>query len=291
MDVIMGLVAAVLWGATDFLVGVNARAVGIRRAVFFGQVLGLLLMGLITLMSANQLEKMLAAPVSALLLGGVAALCTVLGALSLSKAFAIGKTAVVAPLVTTYGVFTTLLAWLGGDELSLWQFLGLLICFFGVLLASSSGNKADDQGRSMSRLPVAFALLAAALYGVSFWLQGKYALPSLGPVNMLALGYAVGVIFLMPEARLIRGWSVIRPRTYATLCGASLFNLGGFSAFSWGALNGSISVVTVISTLSGGIAAVLGFFFYRERLSCFQVVGVGLVLAGAVVLHLLERPL
>lgn len=291
MDVIMGLIAAVLWGATDFLVGVNARAVGTRRAVFFGQVLGLLLMGLIILMSANQLEKMLAAPVSALLLGGVAALCTVLGALSLSKAFAIGKTAVVAPLVTTYGVFTTLLAWLGGDELSLWQLLGLLICFFGVLLASSSGNKADDQGRSMSRLPVAFALLAAVLYGVSFWLQGKYALPSLGPVNMLVLGYAVGVIFLMPKARLMRGWLVISPRTYATLCGASLFNLGGFSAFSWGALNGSISVVTVISTLSGGIAAVLGFFFYRERLSCFQVVGVSLVLAGAVVLHLLERPL
>lgn len=139
----------------------------------------------------------------------------------------------------------------------------------------------------MSRLPVVFALLAAALYGVSFWLQGKYALPSLGPVNMLALGYAVGVIFLMPEAlRLMRGWSAIRPRTCATLCGASLLNLGGFSAFSWGALNGSISIVTVISTLSGGIAAILGFFFYRERLSCFQVMGVSLVLVGAILLHL-----
>lgn len=289
MDVIMGLVAAVLWGATDFLVGVNARAVGIRRAVFFGQLLGLLLMGLIIFMSANQLEKMLAAPVSALLLGGVAALCTVLGALSLSKAFAIGKTAVVAPLVTSYGVITTLLAWLGGDELSLWQFLGLLTCFLGVLMASSSGKKADEQGSLMSRLPIGFALLAATLYGISFWLQGKYALPSLGPVNMLALGYAVGVIFLMPEAlRLMRGWSAIGPRTCATLCCASLFNLGGFTAFSWGVLNGSISIVTVISTLSGGIAAILGYFFYRERLSSFQVVGVSLVLAGAVLLHLLE---
>ncbi|NQD73285.1 DMT family transporter [Pseudomonas sp. CM27] len=287
MDVIMGLVAAVFWGATDFLVGVNARAVGIRRAVFFGQVLGLLLMCLIIFLSATQLERMLTAPVPALLLGSVAALCTVLGALSLSKAFAIGKTAVVAPLVTTYGVFTTLLAWLGGEELSPWQFIALLTCFIGVLLASSSGNRSGEQGRPMSRLPVAFALLAAALYGVSFWLQGKYALPSLGPVNMLALGYAVGVIFLMPEAlRLMRCWSAIRPRTYATLCSASLFNLGGFSAFSWGVLNGSISIVTVISTLSGGIAAVLGFFFYRERLSCFQVVGVSLVLAGAVLLHL-----
>jgi len=244
-------------------------------------------MGVIVSISANQLEKVLVAPASALLIGGVAALCTVLGALSLSKAFANGKTAVVAPLVTSYGIFTTLLAWLGGDELSPWQIVGLLTCFFGVLLASGSDSKADERGYSRSRLPVVFALLAAVLYGVSFWLQGKYALPSLGPVNMLALGYAVGVLFLMPEAiRLIRGWSAISPRTCATLCGASLFNLGGFSAFSWGALNGSISIVTVISTLSGGIAAILGFFFYRERLSCFQVVGVSLVLAGAVLLHL-----
>lgn len=91
MDVVMGLLAAVLWGATDFLVGVNARAVGIRRAVFFGQVLGLLLMGVIVSISANQLEKVLVAPASALLIGGVAALCTVLGALSLSKAFAMVK--------------------------------------------------------------------------------------------------------------------------------------------------------------------------------------------------------
>lgn len=44
----------------------------------------------------------------------------------------------------------------------------------------------------------------------------------------------------------------------------------------------------MISTLSGGIAAILGFLFYRERLSLLQVVGVALVLAGAVLLHLYE---
>jgi len=37
MDVLMGLLAALLWGGTDFLVGLNARAVGVKRAVYFGQ--------------------------------------------------------------------------------------------------------------------------------------------------------------------------------------------------------------------------------------------------------------
>ena len=46
MDVIMGLLAALLWGGTDFLVGLNARAVGVKRAVYFGQALGFLIMTL-----------------------------------------------------------------------------------------------------------------------------------------------------------------------------------------------------------------------------------------------------
>ncbi|MNP69052.1 EamA-like transporter family protein [compost metagenome] len=71
-----------------------------------------------------------------------------------------------------------------------------------------------------------------------------------------------------------------------TLTGASLMNLGGFSSFAWGAVAGSVSVVTVISTLSGGIAAILGYVFFKERLGKVQVLGVVLVLVGAFVLHL-----
>jgi len=283
----MGLLAAAFWGATDFLVGVNARAVGVKRAVFFGQLLGFILMAIIIGFSASHWEKLISAPWPALGVGVLASLCTVVGALALSKAFAAGKTAVVAPLVTSYGVFTTLLAWLGGDALSGWQVSGILVCFFGVLLASRSEHGGDFERRTTSTISVGFALLAAMLYGISFWIQGKYALPQLGPVNMLALGYAVGVMFLIPEAfKLLRDYATIRLKTFGSLCGASLLNLGGFSAFAWGALNGSVSVVTVISTLSGGIAAILGYFFYRERLSVTQVGGVSLVLLGAVLLHL-----
>lgn len=283
----MGLLAAVLWGATDFLVGINARAVGVRRAVFLGQLLGLVLMCLMIYVSANQFEKIISSGRGVLLLGVLASLCMVIGALALSKAFAIGKTAVVAPLVTSYGVFTTLLAWFWGEALSTWQFFGIFTCFFGVLLASSNKTMGGHEYRSRNSSSIAYALLAAMLYGVSFWVQGEFTLHTLGPINMLALGYLVGVVLLIPEAfKLLQRRSAIEPKVIGTLCSASLFNLGAFSAFSWGALNGSLSIVTVISTLSGGIAAILGFLFYRERLSIVQVGGVSLVLLGAVLLHL-----
>jgi len=37
--------------------------------------------------------------------------------------------------------------------------------------------------------------------------------------------------------------------------------------------------------MSGGIAAILGYLFYKDRLTLMQIAGVCLVLLGAVVLH------
>ncbi|WP_342654632.1 DMT family transporter [Pseudomonas sp. F3-2] len=287
MDVVMGLLAAVFWGATDFLVGVNARNVGIKRAVFFGQLLGLMIMSIILLLSSGY-SKILAAPPHALVFGVVASCFTLTGALAISKAFALGKTAVVAPLVTSYGVFTALFSWWSGESISSSQLAGILICVCGVVLASLKERATKAKPTQNGGVAIFFAVLAALLYGSSFWLQGKFALPSLGAPTMLWLGYAVGIAMMAPTflSSAIKAELGLPPKAaLAPLCAASIFNLGGFSAFAWGALNGSISIVTVISTLSGGIAALMGYVFYKETLSPVQLAGILLVLAGAAVLH------
>ena len=58
----MGLLAAVLWGGTDFLVGLNARAVGVKRAVYFGQALGFTIMSLLLVAFPVFILRSLAAP-------------------------------------------------------------------------------------------------------------------------------------------------------------------------------------------------------------------------------------
>lgn len=280
MDVTMGLLAALLWGGTDFLVGV-------KRAVYFGQALGFLIMTLLLVIFPALLLKALNASLSTWLLGIAAALFTVSGALALSKAFALGKAAIVAPLVTSYGVVTTLLSWASGEHISLIQLSCIVLCVIGVIL--SSIHKDNGVPHSTSNRSIAYAMLAAMLYGTSFWLQGRYTLPTLGAITMLWLGYLVGLCVLVVMVLKIKDGLKIPPlKNCAALTGASVMNLGGFSAFSWGAMAGSVSVVTVISTLSGGIAAILGFVFFKERLSAVQLLGVVLVLVGAVVLHLAQ---
>lgn len=282
----MGLLAALLWGGTDFLVGLNARAVGVKRAVYFGQALGFSIMSLLLIAFPAFILKSMSASLTVWLIGTVAAVLTVSGALALSKAFALGKASIVAPLVTSYGVVTTLLSWAGGEQISLIQLLCIALCVIGVILSSiHSDSKIPHTTQASSS--IAYALLAALFYGTSFWLQGHFVLPVLGPVTMLWLAYLIGLIVLVAIVlRIEDGLKIPLLKNCMTLTGASLMNLGGFSSFAWGAVAGSVSVVTVISTLSGGIAAILGYVFFKERLAKIQVLGVVLVLVGAFVLHL-----
>ena len=282
----MGLLAALLWGGTDFLVGLNARAVGVKRAVYFGQTLGFSIMSLLLIAFPAFILKSMSASLTVWLIGTVAAVLTVSGALALSKAFALGKASIVAPLVTSYGVVTTLLSWAGGEQISLIQLLCIALCVIGVILSSiHSDSKIPHTTQASSS--IAYALLAAVFYGTSFWLQGHFVLPVLGPVTMLWLAYLIGLIVLVVIVLRIEDGLKIPPlKNCMTLTGASLMNLGGFSSFAWGAVAGSVSVVTVISTLSGGIAAILGYVFFKERLTKMQVLGVVLVLVGAFALHL-----
>lgn len=187
----MGLLAALLWGGTDFLVGLNVRAVGVKRAVFFSQSLGFTLMSLLLVIFPAILYKATAAPAQVWLMGVVAAAFTVCGALALGKAFALGKASIVAPLVTSYGVVTTLLSWASGEQISLLQLMCILLCVIGVILSSLHSDPKLPHSTAAGR-SIFFALLSALLYGTSFWLQGRYTLPQLGPISMLWLGYAVG---------------------------------------------------------------------------------------------------
>lgn len=228
----MGLLAALLWGGTDFLVGLNARAVGVKRAVYFGQALGFTIMSLLLIAVPSFIFKSMAAPLTVWLIGIGAAILTVSGALALSKAFALGKASIVAPLVTSYGVVTTLLSWAGGEQINLIQLLCIALCVLGVILSSiHSDSKIPHTTQASSS--ITYALLAAVFYGTSFWLQGHFVLPVLGPVTMLWLAYLVGLIVLVLMVIKIKDGLKIPPlKNCMTLTGASLMNLGGFSSFA-----------------------------------------------------------
>lgn len=224
----MGLLAAIFWGGTDFLVGLNARLLGVKRAVFFGQLIGFLVMTLVVLCFFESMAGAAAASYSDWLSAGLTAIMITSGALALSKAFALGKASIIAPVVTCYGIVTTVLSWMSGESISAFQFAGILVCAVGVRLAGVQRG-GDNGERRTNNAAVLHALLAAILYGVGFWLHGHYALPVFGPVAMLWLCYAVGLLVLACVVINIKIDLVVPSRQHgsALIC-ASVLNLAGF---------------------------------------------------------------
>jgi drug/metabolite transporter (DMT)-like permease len=68
----------------------------------------------------------------------------------------------------------------------------------------------------------------------------------------------------------------------------SLLSLAGWAALALGATTGAVAMVTVLSTLSGGVTALLGVILRGERLTRWQSLGVATILTGVVLLRLGE---
>src|SRR5262252_1852138 len=114
MALLMGLLSALCWGTTDYLVGAAARGIGVLRSVFWIQGFGMAVLS--TVLFAAPLRTVAkVAPLGAWGWGLLAAAANFAGTVALTKALAIGKAALVAPIATTYGAVMTILALITGE--------------------------------------------------------------------------------------------------------------------------------------------------------------------------------
>lgn len=280
---LLGLLTALLWGLTDFLVGRNAKQAGALWSLLISNAVSVvillpLVLGLAPLDSAAlRVENAIYALLSAVLIA--------IGALLLCTAFKEGRISVIAPLVATYGCFTTFFAWLDGALLADAQYGGIVLCTLGVGLISQTRGQPPGASNGGGLLPVLYALGAAFCWGLSFWMQGAYVLTVLSAPQMLLLNSCVGLVLV---GLTVLALALPRPRLpiegQVSLVGAGVVNLAGFSSFAWGLSVGISSVVTVLSTLSGAIACLMAVVFLKERLQAVQMAGCVLIVCGAMIL-------
>ncbi|NTZ08632.1 DMT family transporter [Burkholderia metallica] len=279
MAILMGLISALCWGSTDFMAGQAARQVGVTRSLFYSQLFGFLLLTIGLVFHPSSLH--IAAIDSDLLIGIVAAICNLVAMAALLKALSIGKAAVVAPIVSLYGAVTTLLAVLGGQSVTGMTVAGLALCIVGASLASMAKS---SSGKVESPASIGFALLSALMFGLGFWLQGAFAVKSLGVVSALWVYYLTAVVILFLVLASKRNISAPPGSIVVLLMSISLFSLLGFFSLALGATTGHVAIVTVLSSLASGVTVLLGFFIRRERPSHAQWIGIVAIIVGVVML-------
>ncbi|KGS79170.1 eamA-like transporter family protein [Burkholderia pseudomallei MSHR7500] len=286
MAILMGLLSALCWGSTDFLAGHAARRVGVTKSLFYSQSFGFLILTASLALHPSSLR--ITAIDMGFAVGILAAVCNLIAMAALLRALAIGKASVVAPIVSLYGAMTTILSLATGQSITRLAIAGLVLCIVGASLASIS--KAAD-GRTESPASIGFALLSAMMFGLGFWLQGAFAVKSLGVVSALWIYYLTAVVILFATLARARNLSAPPGSIVLLILSISVFSLVGFFSLAYGSTTGHVAIVTVLSSLASGVTALLGFFVRGERPSALQWAGIATIIVGVVMLKITPQAL
>jgi drug/metabolite transporter (DMT)-like permease len=296
MAIALGLLSAFCFALADLVARSSIQKLGVNRTLFYMQLVGLcgltLYLGLTGQMAI--FEKLLHWQL--LLPALLSALATIIGYLFLYRAFAIGKLSIVSPIASSYAALTVILSVIAGEHLRLVQFLGMAVVLAGVVLVSirqpvNAESKIDDNqlmhSTGILSAGVVFAVIAAACFGVAFWLLGFAVTPQLGEILPIWLYRLVGVIVLVPlSIRTKQSLSLPGGRLLLLLVFVGVLDAGAFVFSAWGFTTGEIALVSVVSSLYSAVTVMLAWVFLRERLRPMQWAAILLLLIGIVITQL-----
>lgn len=293
MAVFFGLLGAFSWAGADFLARHVSRLIGPVRTFILAQCVGL---GALTVYLAIVRDPHWSLALS---FSGparpadewalAAAVLNIVGSLSLYRAFAIGKMALVTPIAASYPGLTVILALASGEHLKTSSAVGIPIIFAGIMLtvipvaraAAHTAEAATRAGVHHDHAGVGWALGAALSFGVAFWVLGFHVTPTLGgvaPIWIIRLAGAaliLGLAARRSSPRVLPPGSIARP-----LVLSAVLDTTGFVASTLGLATGHISVVTVLTSLFGVVIILLSWVLLKERLHVPQWCGVALIFAG-----------
>ncbi len=302
-----GLIAAMAWAASTVAAANAARQLGTYYAVLTSQVLGLATLGLLTAM----LHPSLAAAGRTLTGLAAAGVLGLLGWLCYYRALESGPVGLVSAIGASYGGVTALLAVaVLGEHIGGFGGAGVMLAVGGVALAVARAPKAAgapgevsaaalDRGprhtfaravaaqRGFLRQGTTLALASALTYGVGAFLLGRYSIRA-GWLPSTLVTYAASVLalvlalpFARPPARTRGG-----PAGLLWAVAAGLTEAAALLAFSRGGQAGQVAITAAVSSLYPALALAAGIVMFRERLSRQQLVGVGCIAAGLIMLGL-----
>ena len=283
MTIAIALLASLAWGGADFLGGALSRRFSAVKVAAGSQVVGLVVLGVLTAVSRPAL------PGQAAVLAGVAAgACSFVGLTLMYRALAIGKMAVVAPIIGSSAAVPVIWGLLQGDQLTPSQLVGIAVCLTGILVVTrgsrDGGESPSGQGARSGPGPIALAVISAVVFGASlvFLSHGSDEAPLMTTVVMRAAACVVAV----PVVLLSRAPRLVERRGFAPVLAIGVLDSGAYLAFSWASSVAQLAVVSTLSALYPVVTAVLAFFLHGERLSRWQLGGVALTLGGIVAIAL-----
>lgn len=291
MGTLFAIAAALSWGVADLLSRNLARDIGSYRSLFYSQIVGLFALALYVVVSGSAGSLGSGASSSVLMTLGCLSLLYVVGALTLTLALEKGVLAIVSPIMASYAAITALLSWASGEPISAAGGTGVAILIVGVVMASISRGHGNERPTEELRQPgrwngVIYAVIASVTYGVMLFILGRSVTPVIGAM-LPALAFRTASIILLGSLAKPFAQSLAWPprRVWRLVVATGLLDAGAFICLAEGSRIGPLSVVGAISSMATAVTVFLAWKFLDERLSRLQWGGVGLALAGIVLVN------
>jgi drug/metabolite transporter (DMT)-like permease len=284
MAVMLGLLAAVLWGVGDLFARFAGRAIGAWRTLFYTELVGLaLLSAWFVIFEAETIVAVpRTVPGAIWCWGFLAGLIHLCGSYALVRGLTIGPISLVMPVATGYGAISAGLSIATGETVLALDLVGMLLTVIGTGLAAAEGRAR----KGASRAGVPWALTAALAYGVAFWAQGRFLIQPMGSIPAVWFFLAVGVGVMLALA-MVRIGDLTPPSLDAmsVTAGSGILAVAAYVAVALGFATGEVAIVAVLSTLSSVVTALLGYFILGERLAPHQWAGAALIVVGIVTIN------
>lgn len=271
MPAFLALLAAMSWGLADFLGGAASRRMPTSLVLFWSQLTGLVLIGLVLL--AGQWQ----APGAYLWWGAGAGAASAAATACFYKALAEGTMSVVAPIAGTGLLVPVVVGLVSGERPSAVQVAGIVLAALGVVLASG------PELRGGAGSSVGYAVLAACGFGVTLALipyggEGRWAMTTaaLGVVSVTLI--FLSILVRPPDAP---GFAGENP---APVLAIGALNVAALGLYTISSGRGLVSVVSVLASLYPVVTVVLAQVLFGERLRGVQLGGVAAAFAGVVCL-------
>jgi drug/metabolite transporter (DMT)-like permease len=289
--VLLGLLAALVWGTTDVVATLASRRVGSLAATAGMVLTSVVTLALMVLVTGTRLPEDPSVTVTALASGAISALAY----LAFFTALRHGPITVVSPVVSLYGGLTVVLSiQLLGEQLAPLQAVGVVVATSGVVLAAV----AFDQGIRSARPVgpgVAYALIAlVAFAAVTILLSGPIRAAGWLPIMLLSRIANTSVAWTILGATLVvhRRAAAASPRwrfdrrAAGLVVAAGLLDTAAFVAFAVGLEVSETWLVGITSSFGPVVAVAVGVLMFDERPRRIQWLGLVFVAASVFLIAL-----
>ncbi|HET7143920.1 MAG TPA: GRP family sugar transporter [Anaerolineales bacterium] len=278
LSILFGLGSALSWGAGDFTGGLAARKSGAYRTVFYGEVIGtvILIFGILIIHEPFPNLRIWLISMLAGMLGSI-------GLLLLYHSMTLGLMSIAAPVSALLAATLPVVVGLATEGLpELLTFIGFGFALFAVWMISQSAGGVTDILAHLSDLKL--PLLAGIGFGSYFVLMHEATDTGVIVWPMVASRFG-GMLLIVTYMLITRAsWKVGDSSVWPMITLNGILDISGNLFFILAGQAGRLDVAAVLSSLFPGATVMLAWIFLKERLTRNQWIGIASALIAIVLM-------